>query len=67
MSRTVLGLVLGGALVLAAAGCARQSPSETTPMEAENLEAGIPDTGNTDAQSQESKERPIVTVSRSPT
>ncbi len=67
MSRTVFGLVLGGALLLITAACGQGPTTEIIPADAENLEASSPDTGNADAQSPGSKERPIVTVSRNPT
>jgi hypothetical protein len=67
MSRTIIRLALGGTMLLIAAGCAPQPTTESIPADAESLEVAGSDAGNTDAQSQESKERPIVTVSRSPT
>ncbi len=65
MSRTTLGLVLGGALMLAVAGCAQQSVSETTHADVESLEAESSDVGSAVDQSPEGK--PAVIVSRNPT
>ncbi len=67
MSRTTLGLILGGVLMLAAAGCAQQPLSETTSSEIEGPEAGFLDAGIAEAQSPEAEGKPVVTVSRSPT
>lgn len=67
MSRTTLGLVLGGVLMLIAAACAPQPTTESFPTDVENLEVASSDVGNTEAQSSESEGKPVVTVSRSPT
>jgi len=62
MSRSTLGLVLGGVLMLAVAGCAQQPSSEATPAVVESS-----DVENAEAQSPEAESKPVVTVSRSPT
>jgi hypothetical protein len=66
MSRTLLGLLLGGTLVLFVTGCAQQT-SETTPAEVESSAPEVPDVGDSESQSPDSNERPIVTVNLSPT
>ena len=67
MSRTIIRLALGGALLLIAAACAPQPTTESIPADVESLEVAGSDAGNTEAQSPESESKPVVTVSRSPT
>ncbi len=67
MSRTTIGLALGGALLLIAAACAPRPTAESIPVDVESLEAASSDAGNADVQSPEADSKPVVTVSRSPT
>ncbi len=64
MSRTIIRLALGGALLLIAAACASQPTAENA-ANVESLEPASSDPGNTESQSPDGK--PVVTVSRSPT
>jgi len=66
MSRTTIRLALGAALLLTAAACSSQPTNETIP-DAEGQKASSSDAANTEAQSPESTDRPIVTVNLSPT
>ncbi len=67
MSRSIIGLALGGALLLIAAACAPQPTTESIPVDVESLEVASSDAGNAEAQSPEGEIKPVVTVSRSPT
>jgi len=67
MSKTIFGLVLGGALVLFATACGQGSTTEIVPAEVDNLEVSSSDAGDTEAQNPEDSGKPLVTVSRSPT
>ena len=65
MSRTVLGLILGGALLIIATACGSQPTSESAPAVVENQAAEGSDVGSAVDLSPEGK--PAVIVSRSPT
>lgn len=67
MSRSIIRLALGGALVLIAAACAPQPTTESIPADEESMEVAGSDAGNSEAQSPASEGKPVVTVSRSPT
>ncbi len=67
MSRTIIRLALGGALLLIAAACAPQPTTESIPADVESLEAGSSDAGNAEVQSPEPDRNPVVTVNLSPT
>ena len=67
MSRTILRMVLGGALVLLTAACGQGSTAETIPADLQNQEASSSDAGNSEAQNSETGDKPVVTVSRNPT
>jgi len=67
MSRTVFGLLLGGALLLIAAACGPRPASEITSANVESPEADSPDIENAEVQSPEIYDNPVVTVNLSPT
>jgi hypothetical protein len=65
MSRSTIGMFLGGALLLIATACSSQPTSDPAPAVVENQAAESSDVGSAVDQSPEGK--PAVTVSRSPT
>lgn len=67
MSRIFVSLALGGAMLILAAACGSQATSESLPESIEHQEAAGSDTGNTEIQSPETSDKPLVTVNLSPT
>ena len=67
MSRTIIGLVLGGALMMIAAACGSQPTSDSNPANVESPGAESPKTGNAEAPVPATDDKPVVTVNLSPT